>query len=154
MLTVFARQSPPTFRDFIALTRAYEATGGIMSGDDLGRSLDEHRRGDLISLARLIVAGGIFSFRWHDAFWVPMFQFDPGDLSIKAGPRQVVAELVHNLDDWSMATWFAWPNSRLHGRKPVDVLDTNLSGVLEAARARRVVAGGLRLSPTRSRAEV
>ena len=153
---MFARpnQSPPTFRDFIALTRAYEATGGIMSGDDLGRSLDEQRHGALIHLARQIVAGVVFSFKWHDAFWVPMFQFDPADLSLKDGPRQVVAELVHEIDDWSLATWFAWPNSRLDGRKPIDVLDGELPAVLEAARARRAAPRGLQLSAARRRAGV
>ena len=40
------------------------------------------------------------------------------------------------------ATWFAACNSWLDDRKTVDLLDSNLQGVLKAARADRFIAAG------------
>jgi hypothetical protein len=132
----------PCDRDFIAMRAAYRATGGTARGDDLARMLEDRQRGDYVSLARLIVSGEIFSFQWHHTYWVPMFQFELRDLSIKPGPRQVHAELASVFDGWTLAVWFAQPNSWLNERKPVDLLDSDLADVLEAARADRFIATG------------
>ena len=71
-----------------------------------------------------------------------MFQFELRDLSVKQGPRKVLAELSPVLDGWALAAWFARPNSWLNDRSPVDTLDSNLAAVLAAARADRFVASG------------
>ncbi len=91
---------------------------------------------------RLIVSGHVFSFAWHDTYWVPMFQFDPQDLSLRPATRQVLAELANDLDGWSIAGWFAASNPWLSQRRPVDLLDIDLPAVLQAARADRFVATG------------
>jgi len=91
---------------------------------------------------RLLVSHGVFSFEWQAAHWVPMFQFDLRDMSVKPRPRRVVAELAEVFDGWALATWFVHPNSWLHGRRPVELLDTHLEAVLEAARGDRYVANG------------
>ena len=130
----------PGDHDFVALRAAFRATGGIARGADLACTLAQRRRGDIASLARLIVGAEIFSFEWDDTFWVPMFQFVPGALAVKPGPRQVLAELSRVYDGWTLAVWFARPNSWLNGCRPVDRLDADLPTVLAAARADRFIA--------------
>lgn len=132
----------PTDRHFRALRAACQVTGGIARGDDLARLLEDQQRGDFVTLARLIVSGDIFGFEWRDTFWIPMFQFDLRDLSTKHGPRQVLNELGTAFDGWELAVWFVQPNSWLNDRSPVDLLDTQLSAVLEAARADRFIVTG------------
>lgn len=132
----------PSDRDFLAMRAAYLATGGTARGDDLARLLEDRRRGDGVSLARLIVAGEVFGFEWHRLFWVPMFQFELRDLSLKPGPRQVLAELASEFDGWTLAIWFSEANCWLNERRPVDVLDSNLAAVLGAARTDRFIAAG------------
>lgn len=132
----------PDSRGFAALLLAYGATGGTAPGDELARLMQDRRSGDLASLARLIVSGEIFTFEWHDTFWIPMFQFELYDLTVKQGPRKVLAELVGVFDGWALAAWFAQPNSWLKGCRPVDLLESNLSAVFAAARADRFVARG------------
>lgn len=132
----------PNSRGFTVLLSAYQATGGALRRGELARLLETRRRADLSSLAGLIVSGGIFSFEWRNTLWVPMFQFEPCDLSIKQGPRKVLGELATVFERWTLAAWFAQPNSWLKGLRPVDLLDSNLPAVFAAARADRFVAAG------------
>ena len=134
--------SPPSDRDFVAMRAAYRTTGGIAPGDDLARLLEDRRRGDGVSLARLIACSAVFGFEWRRVFWIPMFQFELRDLSLKPAPRQVLAELAAEFDGWTLATWFAQPNCWLNELRPVDALDSNLQAVLGAARADRFIAAG------------
>jgi len=134
--------SPPSDHDFIMMHAVYRASGGIARADELAGSLEEHACGDFVGLARLIVSRQIFSFQWHDSFWVPMFQFDRRSLHVKAGPRQVLHELTTVFDGWTLATWFAQPNGWLKEHRPIDLLDSKLAAVVEAARADRFIAAG------------
>jgi uncharacterized protein (DUF2384 family) len=81
----------------------------------------------------------VFSFEWNDAFWVPMFQFERDTLSIRLAPRQVLAELAKAFDGWTLAVWFTRPSSALNGRRPIELLDIDLSAVLAMARTDRFV---------------
>lgn len=132
----------PDDRDFIALKVAYRSSGGIERGDDVARWMESRSTGDFVSLARLIVAGEVFSFEWHRSFWIPMFQFDTADLSLLPAPRLVLVELAPYFDGWSLATWFVAPHGRLGGRRPIDLLATRLADVLAAARSDCTDAGG------------
>lgn len=132
----------PSDRDFVAMRTGYRPTGGIARGDDLARLLEDLQRGDVSTLARLIASGDVFGFDWHGSFWVPMFQFDLHDLTVKPAARQVQAELAQVFDGWAIAVWFAQRNSWLDERKPVDLLDTELPAVLHAARADRFIVSG------------
>jgi hypothetical protein len=129
-------------REIDAMRDAYRKTGGIARGDDLARWMKESGSGDILHLAKLLVSGVIFSFDWRSTFWVPMFQFDLGDLSIRQAPRRVIAQLGSSFDGWAISTWFSQPNSRLKGRRPVDLLESNLPQVLESARIDRFIAAG------------
>jgi hypothetical protein len=127
---------------FAAMRTAYRPTGGVARGEDLAGWMAVRQRGDYACLARLIVSGEVFSFEWNDSFWVPMFQFDPVDLTIQPGPRQVVNEMHGDCDGWTLAVWFAEPNGWLNDRAPVDLVATDLPAVLNAARADRFVETG------------
>ena len=132
----------PSGRDHSAMLAAFRSSGGIARGDDLGRLLDDLHRGDFISLARLIASGSVFGFVWRESFWIPMFQFELRDLSVKPNGQAVLAELGSAYAGWSLASWFAEPNDWLHGRAPVDLLNTDLPAVLGAARADRYIVNG------------
>jgi hypothetical protein len=132
----------PTSRGFAALLAAYRATGGTARGDDVARLLEDHGRADFIGLARLIAAGRVFGFEWRRTLWIPMFQFEVRDLSIKPAAERVVKELGSTFDGWACAAWFATPNSWLDRRAPVDLVDTQLRDVLGAARTDRFIAVG------------
>lgn len=128
--------------EFAMLQAAYRSTGGIAHGDDLARLLADHPCGDFVSLARLIISGEIFGFERHETFWVPMFQFDLRDLSIRGVLQKVFDSLPAKIDGWILAVWFAQRNHGLNHSRPVDLLDSNLPAVMEAARADFIVAAG------------
>jgi hypothetical protein len=130
----------PSSNGFMNMLWAYRETGGTARGDDLSRLLQSRPNGGYLSLSRLIVTRKVFSFKWRSTYWVPMFQFDLSDLSVRPGPQQVLAELSDEYDDWSLAVWFTRPHRELHGAKPVDLMNTGLEAVLGAARADRFVA--------------
>ena len=125
----------PSGRGFIALLEAFRATGGTVPGEIVGRLLEEHEVGNAISLAKLIYTGQVFGFEWRASLWIPMFQFDADDLSLKAGAQRVRAELPSLWSGWTLASWFAGPNARLDGRSPADMLDLHLDAVMRTARS-------------------
>ena len=125
----------PSGRGFIALLEAFRAAGGTAPGEVVGRLLDEHRPGPAVSLAKLIFTGQVFGFEWRGSLWIPMFQFDAVDLTLKASVQQVRAALPPQASGWALASWFAQPHSRLGGLRPVDRLEADLPAVLRAARA-------------------
>ena len=126
--------------EFESLRAAYGASGGLAAGDELARLLEDGRQGGYAGLARLIVSAEVFGFGWRQAFWVPMFQFDLADLTVRPGSKEVLAELVPTYDGWALARWFVEPSAWLDGRRPLDLLPTDRPSVLEAARADRFVA--------------
>jgi len=131
----------PSSRGFIAMLEAYRATGGLVPGNFLRRSLQVHQRGDLVHLVRLIVDRRIFVLDWRDDSWIPMFQFDAHDLSCRPGVALVRAELTGLSSGWAVAAWFAQPNALLEGRRPVNLMASDLAHVLHAARSLAPVAG-------------
>lgn len=132
----------PSSAGFVAMLAAFRDTGGTARADDLARLLQDRPHGGYVSLARLLAHGKVFSFEWRGSRWVPMFQFDLNDLSVRPGLQNVLAELSGEFDDWSLAAWFAEPNSWLDDQRPVDLLATELRSVVEAARADRFIAAG------------
>ena len=132
----------PSSLGFVAMLTAYRPTGGTARSEDLGRLLENRPYGDSMSLTRLVDAGEVFGFEWRNAFWIPMFQFDLRDLSVKPGPRKVLAEFAGVLNGWALASWFAEPNTWLNGARPVDKIDADLTAVVDAARTDRFIAAG------------
>jgi hypothetical protein len=125
---------------FQALRAAYRASGGIARGDVIDRLSAVHGR--TISVAELLADEDLFGFEWDKSVWVPMFQFEPGDMSLRRAPRRVRAVLGHEFDGWGVCTWFVEPNAWLAQRRPVDLLESNLGAIVQAARADHVVGAG------------
>ena len=113
-------EDSPTSRGFTALLAAYRASGGTARGDDVARLLADHGLGDFIGVARLIASSDVFGFEWRSTLWIPMFQFDLHDLSVKSSVQLVLGELGAGFDGWVRAAWFARPNNWLQRRKPVE----------------------------------
>jgi hypothetical protein len=127
---------------FDALRCAYLAFGGLARGDDVARLLEDRARGDFVSLARLIASRRIFGLEWQDTFWIPMFQFDLGDLSVRRCMKPVLDELASAFDGWRLAAWFVEPNDWLKECRPIDLIVIDPDEVAQAARADRFVAAG------------
>ena len=127
---------------FDAMVGAYKTSGGTVRADDLALLMEHTNQGNFVSVVRRIASRDIFSFEWHNHFWVPMFQFNPDDLTPKHEVRRVVHELSAVLDSWTLALWFTEPNDWLKGQRPVDRVDGHFQDVLHAARADRYVAAG------------
>lgn len=123
----------PTDAGLAAMRTAYRETGGVACGDDLTRLASVYPHLEVAYLARRVVAGEVFGFDWRHSLWIPMFQFDLHDLSIRTGPRRVIEILAPALDGWTMAAWFIRANARLNERRPVDLLGSDLKAVLDAA---------------------
>ncbi len=116
---------------------ALRGSGGMVRGEELDRLLEKRYAGDIASLARFIVSSKILGFAWRGTFWMPMFQFEKDDLSVKTRPKIILAALYPALSPWACARWFALPNARLHHIAPVDLLESDLAAVLAAACAVR-----------------
>lgn len=125
----------PSGCGFIALLEVFRDSGGTAPGDVVARLLEDHQRGDGVSLAKSIHQGHLFGFEWRNSLWVPMFQFDADDLTIKPAVQAVRAALPELGSGWAVAVWFASRNELLEGRRPVDLLEDELERVLDAARA-------------------
>ena len=117
-------------RAFIDLLRAYRCHGGLA------------RESQLPGRCGAPAGSWPIRFEWNGVGWLPLFQFEQGTLALREAPRRVIAELSPAFDGWSMATWFAEPNSWLDGARPVKRLDADLTAVLEAARVDRFIAAG------------
>lgn len=132
----------PRAESFEWLRRALDTSGGVARGDDLAPLLADSCQGDDAALARLIISGEVFGFDWQRAYWLPMFQFDLRDLSVRTAARRVRADLDPAMDGWQQAMWFTRPNGWLHDHRPVDLLASALPAVLAAARADRFISAG------------
>ncbi len=136
----------PSSGGFRMLKLACRASGGIARADDLARLLCDRGDGGQGEpmLGELLARAEVFGFLWRGSVWLPMFQFDLRRLSVQRAAQQVRAELqgAVALDGWDCACWFARPHAGLDYRAPVDLLATDLPGVLEAARADRWILNG------------
>ena len=123
--------------DFVALQRAYRPSGGLAHGDELATRLHVDGAGGYARLARWIVGRQVFSFAWHEHFWLPMFQFEPRELTPRPGLHHVLAELADVMDGQALADWFALPNDLLHGHSPAEMWGSHGPAVQHAARMQR-----------------
>lgn len=129
-------------QDFMEMLRTFRNSGGIARGDEVVEMLQAARSFDVSHLARGLVNREILSFEWHDELWLPLFQFDLRDMTLRETPQRITAELSCAFDGWALAQWFVTPNSWLAGRMPVEVIGDYPADVFHAARADRFVAMG------------
>lgn len=131
-----SRACIPSSPRFTALLEASRATGGTAPGDAVAH-LGDHFIGDAVSLAKLIHSGHVFGLEWRGSRWIPMFQFDIDDLSVKSSAQHVRAAPPSLWAGWRLASWFAEPNVALDLQRPVDLLESSLPAVLAAALTQR-----------------
>jgi Protein of unknown function (DUF2384) len=131
---------------FIEMMRRYRCRGGLAREIEVLLQWQQRRCGMPSSPTQRSMrpAGlaGAIRFEWGGWAWLPLFQFRIEDLSLHEGPARVVDALGPEFDGWEAAQWFITRNNWLRDRRPIDVMDTELGLVLEAARTDRFVAGG------------
>jgi hypothetical protein len=120
---------------FMGLLDAYRPHGGLSRIDVLPAGGRFCCDGQNRLVEDLLHEGDLFGFSWHDSFWLPLFQFDMGNLSIETKPKLVTSSLGYGLDGWALASWFVEPNALLESHSPIQCLGSRLSDVLYAARA-------------------
>lgn len=125
----------PSRHGFVTLLEAFRSSGGTAPGEIVGRLLADHCVGEAVSLAKLVHSGQVFGFEWRCSLWIPMFQFNPDDLSIVVASQTVRAELPELWSGWTVAMWFATGNAQLDGRRPVELLGSDFADVFRAAQA-------------------
>jgi hypothetical protein len=77
-----------------------------------------------------------------EAVWMPVLRCDLDDPSFAQTMQDVRSELGKSFDDSELAAWLSSPNVWLQSRVPVDLLVSDASSVLAAARTDRFVAEG------------
>jgi hypothetical protein len=134
--------SPHVSGPFKALLKGYRSTGGLLRAQTVAALCKPRGGTDMHTLAGWIVGRKVVSFEWLSSIWLPMFQFNPSDMSRQNGLDEVLSELVSVCDGWEIASWFAQPNPWLGDALPADQLATTAPDVLVAARAERFVIAG------------
>ena len=123
---------------FVDMLRVYRRSGGLAREEEVLARTQECSQS-----WRYDAAGhSIICFEWDHRLWLPWFQFDPSNMSLRPGPAKVIEELVTAFDGWAMATWFAQPNLWIADARPIDLVDDCLHAVLGAARADKFIAAG------------
>ena len=84
----------------------------------------------------------VLSLHWQAQWWLPWFQFNRTSCTPHVQLRTVLRELNAVHAPWEACRWFTLPNPWLSDRRPVDMLLHDLSGVLDAAHADRLIANG------------
>jgi hypothetical protein len=127
---------------FVVMLNAFRASGGLMRLQEAASNIKKYEVNDISPLAAWLFKRQILSFEWQSKLWIPMFQFNPAGVTLRAGLSAVLSELAAIYDDWEIANWFAEPNPWLAGCAPADVLAVAPTQVHHAARAARFVKAG------------
>ena len=127
---------------FVELLNAFRRSGGLARVPEVAARFQAYGTDDVSPLMRWVNSRQVISFEWQGKQWMPLFQFNPVGLSLRAGLSNVLDELRGVCDDWELATWFARPNPWLGELIPADMLAVAAPQVLNAARAERFVATG------------
>lgn len=139
----YRHQSPQNIDvdyQFIAMLDSYRPSGGLARAQEVA-ALSERRGGpDVATLANWIAKREVVCFDWQSHKWLPLFQFNPFDMTRYQELGPVFAELATVYDAWELANWFTQPNPWLANRVPVDTFVSDLGAVLHAARAGRFIA--------------
>ena len=129
-----------TDQEFVQMLNGFRCSGGLSRLKEVA-ILCANRSGlDIPSLSACLARKEIICFEWRSEAWLPLFQFDPLDMKPRPQMQPVVSELSCIYGPWDLAYWFSQPNPWLADRTPADCVLSDLSTVLQAARADRFVA--------------
>ncbi len=129
-------------RQFIEMLDAFRPTGGMAPMPELLAWFKANQGPTGDALLGMISERAVLCLHWQSQLWLPWFQFDSATCSPHVRMRTVMTELNAVHAPWEACRWFTLPNPWLANRTPVDVLFTDLSGVLHAASADRLIANG------------
>lgn len=127
-------------RQYVLMAAAYEPHGGLVPADTILCLMRRVHDQPLSRLSHWLVERTAVHFFWRSRTLMPLFQFVPGEMTLRPEVVRVVEELAPSFDDWDLAVWFAQPNICLNNRTPVDVLQTAPLAVLHAAQRHRYAA--------------
>ena len=120
---------------FTELLDAYRRSGGLARGSEVAMRAASRRQDGSAWLEDLLRRRMVISLDWHSGLWLPLFQFDRSDMSVREEVRRPCAELAPVMDGWDLAQWFIRPQCLLHHCSPLDMLETQPALVLDAARS-------------------
>ncbi len=126
-------------QQFIAMLNAFRASGGLSRAEGLAVMFRACASTELTTLAENIIKRKVVSLEWQAKIWLPLFQFNLVDMTLRPAVSEALLELVTVYDDWDVAHWFSLPNPWLADGTPADTLLSDAPAVLNAARAERYV---------------
>ncbi|MDR3370946.1 hypothetical protein [Rhodoferax sp.] len=125
---------------FVNLLNAFRESGGLARASEVASQFQRRSERDISVLGGWLIKRQVIGLEWHSKLWMPLFQFNPSDMSLRAGLAGILAELVVVYNDWDLAGWFAKPNAWLSDGLPADALAVAAPQVLWAARAEHSAA--------------
>ena len=125
---------------FVQMLDGFRSSGGLARLQEVAKLCERRGGPDLASLSTCLARREIICFEWQSTGWLPLFQFNPVDMTLHSQIQPVVSELSCIFDPWELALWFSQPNPWLANRAPADALLSDLETVLHAARADRFLA--------------
>jgi hypothetical protein len=126
---------------FAELLNAYRRSGGLARGSEVAMRAARRRPAGTAWLEDCLQRRMLISLDWHSGLWLPLFQFDRSDMSLREEVRGPCAELSGVMDGWELAQWFIRPQCLLHHCSPLELVDTQPALVLEAARREHFIQG-------------
>lgn len=129
-------------QQFIAMLNGYRRSGGLAQAREVASMCSNAENCTLAQLLAGCVNRELVSVDWQSRIWIPLFQFNRPNMSLRDGLRDVLAELAVVFNAWDVALWFSQPNPWLFDETPADVMALSMQDVMHAARAERYVAAG------------
>jgi hypothetical protein len=129
-------------KQFIELLNAFRCSGGLARMPEVAARFQLYGEREVSPLVGWIKRREVICIEWQSMRWMPLFQFNPVGLTVRAGLSGVLAELIGVYDDRELASWFAKPNPWLEDCAPADMMTVATPRVLNAGRAERFVAAG------------
>ena len=126
--------------EFVQMLDGYRSSGGLARFREVAELCARRGGPDIAMLSASLVRKEIICVEWQSQGWLPLFQFNCLDMTIRPQIEPVVAELSCIYSPWDLAFWFSQPNPWLGDRAPADALMSDLAIVLQAARADRFIA--------------
>ena len=138
-LSNVALRGPSNLADhqFIEMMDAYRQSGGLARLQELASLRGSGAPVDIANLANCISRRELICFEWQSYAWLPLFQFDLSDMTLRPQLQRIVAELSCIYNPWEVAFWFTQPKPWLSDRAPADTAALEFATLLQHARADR-----------------
>jgi hypothetical protein len=129
-------------RQFIDMLEVFRNSGGLAPVAEVTAWFRDHRGPTGPELQDWIHQRTVLCLTWQSQLWLPWFQFNRATCAPHVQVCTVLRELQAVHAPWEACRWFTLPNPWLEQGLPVDRVLHDLSGVLHAATADRLIANG------------